>query len=331
MRHHRRHHNRSAPSRRSVRVSRRLYRGVCVAALLSAAVAATASAQDAPSATPPSSAPPDAANRAGQPDPAATARSSSPTAEGATPRVSRAPRIPSPREELLRTLYGTDFGSYAALPLAGVNPVEPPAPAQDPFSAFVSLDPLNRRWDPPSALQPGASLIPFGTLFPDADHPLRSGGYGPRSAILHESNAAGFSASLKTKLDAILARPTLPASSRPGFGLEDPLLRFDVRNTLFTGQEAGGLLSPSQRQPHPPTTGLSIAPPAGSIYLMAPAMSIPSLTAQTPGFSLFQPDRLNPSPLMKLDRASSGSIDLSALPPGASRRPTREPGTSGRN
>ncbi|GIK17735.1 MAG: hypothetical protein BroJett003_26990 [Planctomycetota bacterium] len=251
---------------------------------------------------------------------------------GATARGSRAPRIPSPREELLKTLYGTDFGSYAALPLAGVNPVEPLAPAQDPFSAPVSPDPLNRRRDPSSALRPGTSPISFGTLFPDADRSLSPGGYGPRSAILHASNAAGFSASLKAKLDAILARPTLPASSRPGFGLEDdPLLRFGVRNTVFPGQDAGGLFSPSQRQLHPPTTGLSITHSAGSIYPMAPAMSIPSLTAQTPGFSLFQPDRLNPSPLMKLEHASPGLIDLSAVPPDTSRRPTREPGTSGRN
>lgn len=329
MRHHRRHHNRSARTKLSVWTSRRLYRGICVAALFSAA--ATALAQDAPSATPPSSVPPDAAARASQPDPAAATRSSSPTPGAATPRISRAPRIPSPREELLKTLYGADFGSYAALPLTGVNPVESPASVQDPFRSPASLDPQDRRWDPPSALRPGSLPISFGTLFPDADRSLKPGGYGPRSAILHESNAAGFSASLKTKLDAILARPTLPASSRPGFGLEDPLLRFDVRNTLFTGQDAGGLLSPGQRQPHPPTTGLSIAPPAGSIYLMTPAMSIPFLTAPTPGFSLFQPDRLNPSPLMKLEHASSGLIDLSALPPDTSRRLPREPGTSGRN
>lgn len=329
MRHHRRHHNRSARTKLSVWTSRCLYRGVCVAALLSAA--ATALSQDTPSATPPSSAPPDAATRTSQPDAAAATRSSSSTPGGAAPRISRAPRIPSPREELLKTLYGADFGSYVALPLTEVNPVASPASAQDPFRSPASLDPQDRRWDPPSALRPGSLPISFGTLFPDADRSLRPGGYGPRSAILHESNAAGFSASLKAKLDAILARPTLPGSSSPGFGLEDPLLRFGVRSALFTGQEAGGALSPGSRQPLPPTTGLSIAPPAGSISLMTPAMSIPSLTAQTPGFSLFQPDRLNPSPLMKLEHASSGLIDLFALPPDMSRRPTREPGTSSRN
>ncbi|MCG3131720.1 MAG: hypothetical protein FLDDKLPJ_02525 [Phycisphaerae bacterium] len=328
--HPRRHHNRSAPTRLSVRVSRRLSRSAGVAVLLSAAVA-TALAQDAPSATPPSSSPPDAANRAGQPDPAARARSSSSTPPGSTPRPSRAPRIPSPREELLRTLYGTDFGSYATLPLTGASIFEEPlAAAQNPFSAAASPDPLDRRWDPPSALRSASSPASFGTMFPDARGSRVPGGFGPRSAILHETNAAGFSASLKAKLDAILARPTLPGSSRPGFGLEDPLLRFGARSALFTGYGADDFHLPGRRQPHLPA-GLSIAPPPRSTDLMAPVMSIPLLTPQAPGFSPFQLDPLNSSSLIKLERASVGAGDLSVVPPDASRQPTPGSGTPGRN